>query len=188
KKIDVGKINDRYFFNIAGSGIDAKVSLEFDRSQRRGFFSYLVLSTRELFRYRNQRVTIKLPDRVLRREPLLLSFANLPEFGNRATIAPGARPDDGLLDICILNPISPLKLLRNLPLIFSGRIDHLAEMEIYRANKVTISRPQSAPIHTDGDPHLECGQLEVELLPEHLTIALPHPVRSEIGKKRWFSI
>ena len=46
-----------------------------------------------------------LADREIERSPVLLSFANLPEFGVNATIAPNARPDDGLLDICILSPV-----------------------------------------------------------------------------------
>lgn len=182
--IDIGKINDRYFFNVAGSGLDAKVSVAFDAFPRRGLLPYVYLSFREYFRFKAEPVNIQLPDRRIRRSPILLTFANLPEFGNNAVIAPGARADDGLLDVCILNPVSLWKLLLNLPRIVSGRIDELAEMEIYQVQRAVITREHSSPIHTDGDPHVEGSTLWVEVVRDGLRVALPDTVAEPVRRPR----
>lgn len=172
RKIDVGKINEHYFFNIAGSGVDAEVSAKFDQLSFRGLFPYLYLSLREFLNFKAEPVVIHLPGKKLERTPILVSIANLPEYGNSAVLAPGARPDDGLLDLCIFNQISLGKLLRNMPKFFNGKIIQMKEMEIYRVKTVKITRKSDAPIHTDGDPHFAGPLLSVSVLPRRLKVAV----------------
>ncbi len=172
-RLDVGKINDYYFFNVAGAGLDAIISDRFDHVRLRGPVPYFLIGVREFFRFQPEPVVIQLPDQKLHRAPLLLSFANLPMFGINATIAPNAKPDDGLIDVCVLNPVRFQRAVANLPKLFSGHIDELPEMEIYPASRVTVFRPTAGPIHTDGDPHPEEAILNVEVLPAHLKLALP---------------
>lgn len=172
RQIDAGKINNYYFFNVAGLGLDAVISDRFHYSKMRGSFPYFVIGVKEFFRYQPQPVDILLDGREIRRSPLLLSFANLPEFGVNATIAPNARPDDGLIDLCILSPVKFGRALLNLPKLFDGRIDQLPEMEIYQVPKAIIRRSHQGPIHTDGDPHPDNNELTVEVLPGKLKLAL----------------
>lgn len=183
-KFDVGKINDYYFFNVAGAGIDANISHRFDNSTIRGPVPYFIVGVQEYFRFKPDQVIIELADREIERNPVLLSFANLPEFGINATIAPNAKPDDGLLDICILSPVKLRKALVNLPKLFNGRIDQLSEMEIYQVRKVVIHRFSGGPIHTDGDPHDAASTLTVEVLPQAVRIALPSEEFSAPRRKR----
>ncbi len=173
KQIDVGKINEYYFFNVAGAGLDAIISHHFDAVKMRGPVPYFVIGVRQFIRFKPQPMVIELPGLKIHRSPLLISFANLPMFGINATIAPNAKPDDGLIDLCILNPVKFGRAVKNLPKLFSGRIDQLPEMEIYQTNKVRITRLVKGPIHTDGDPHPAAAVLDIEILPKKLNLALP---------------
>ncbi|RMF57796.1 MAG: diacylglycerol kinase family lipid kinase [Calditrichaeota bacterium] len=172
RQIDVGRINGHYFFNIAGFGLDANISTLFEHSSMRGPIPYFLIAFREFFTYTPQEVEIHFDGRELRREPILLCFANLPEYGVNAVIAPNAKPDDGLIDVCILNPISKAKAVLNIHKLFNGSVDELPELEIYQTEKVMIRRPAPGPIHTDGDPHQEGETLTVEVLPQKLLVAL----------------
>ena len=111
--VDVGELGGRLFVSIAGIGFDAHVAREFDRagSRRRGFRTYVRVTAQELWRYRcgNYRV-----DGVAAARALLVTFANSAQFGNGARIAPGARLDDGLLDMVIFEERSRLATLRAL--------------------------------------------------------------------------
>lgn len=172
-KIDAGKVNEFYFFNVAGIGLDAIISARFDHSRTRGMIPYFIIGVKEYLRYEPQTMEIQLEDRQIRRSPLLLSFANLPEFGVNATIAPNARPDDGLIDLCILNPLKFSKALIHIPKLFNSKIDQLPEMEIYQVKKALIRRPHKGPIHTDGDPYHDVDNLlTLEVLPGQLTLAV----------------
>jgi diacylglycerol kinase (ATP) len=174
KRIDVGKINDHYFFNVAGIGLDAEISAHFERFGFRGPLPYFMIGFREFFRYRPEPVIVDLNNHEnLHFAPVVLSIANGPQYGNGAIIAPHAKPDDGLLDFCVFSSISILKAVVNMQRLFNGTIDQLSEMKIYQSAKGKIQREKEGFIHTDGDHHLESGELKIEVLPAQLNMAIP---------------
>jgi YegS/Rv2252/BmrU family lipid kinase len=175
KRIDVGKINDHYFFNVAGIGLDAEICAHFERFGFRGPLPYFMIGIREFFRYRPQPVMLHLNGHTdLHFHPIVLSIANGPQYGNGAIIAPHAKPDDGVLDFCVLSSISILKALVNTQKLFNGNIDQLSEMKIYQSATGTIQREKEGYIHTDGDHHLERGELKIEVLPAQLNLAVSY--------------
>ena len=174
RQMDAGRINEHYFFNVAGAAFDADVTHRFAKTTMRGPLPYFYAAIREYFQYIPKRVVLEFDDQKIRRAPLLLSFAILPEFGNNAMIAPNAKPDDGLLDLCILNPIREFtKALKHVPRLFDGTIDEVPEMEIYQTSRVVVKRYSDGPIHTDGEAIMESALLDVEILPGVLKLAIP---------------
>jgi diacylglycerol kinase (ATP) len=172
-RIDVGKINDHYFFNVAGIGLDAEISAHFERFGFRGPLPYFMVGFREFFRYRPESVSLQLNNHnALHFKPIVLSIANAPQYGNGAIIAPHAKPDDGVLDFCVLSPISAIKAIFNMQKLFNGRIDQLKEMSIYQSAKGEILRGNKGFIHTDGDHHLEDRKLKIEVLSHKLNLAV----------------
>lgn len=175
KRIDVGKINNHYFFNVAGIGLDAEICAHFERFGFRGPLPYFMIGVREFFRYRPEPIELHLNGNMnLDFHPIVLSIANGPQYGNGAIIAPHAKPDDGVLDFCVLSSISILKAIFNMQKLFNGNIDHLSEMKIYQSTNGTIRREREGYIHTDGDHHLESGDLKIDVLPAKLNLAVPH--------------
>lgn len=173
RRIDVGKINGHHFFNVAGIGLDAEISAHFDKFGIRGPLPYFYVGIREFLRYEPETIEIYLNEgKKIECKPLILSFANAPQYGNGAIIAPNAKPDDGLLDVCILYPLSSGKALVNIKRLFDGTVDKIDEMEIYQSAKATILRKQKGFIHTDGDPHLEAAEITVEVLAGQLIVAV----------------
>jgi diacylglycerol kinase (ATP) len=130
--IDAGKINDHHFFNVAGFGLDANISQHFEEFGLRGPLPYFLVGTRAFLAYQPDSVHLKLDDQELDFSPLLVSIANAPEYGNGAIIAPSARPDDGYLDITILDHMPLWKAFHNLYRLFNGTIDHIAGFHMFR--------------------------------------------------------
>ena len=52
---------------------------------------------------------------------LLAAFANTPIYGGGMKIAPRAKMDDGLLDVCVVGGIDPFKLFCLFPTVYAGR-------------------------------------------------------------------
>jgi len=173
QKIDVGKINSHYFFNVAGLGLDATISAHFEQFGVRGPIPYFLVGCREFFKYKPREIHLIFDHRELKVRPLLLSIANAPQYGNGAIIAPNARPDDGLLDFCILQPLSAFQAVRRLPMLFNGTIHHFEGMQIIQASHARIERATADYIHTDGDPYFEDATLEITILPGRLRVAIP---------------
>ncbi|NCP32905.1 MAG: hypothetical protein COY42_04055 [Armatimonadetes bacterium CG_4_10_14_0_8_um_filter_66_14] len=172
KPVDVGTVNGRHFFCGMGIGLDAAVAAGFDRFGVRGRLPYFVVGVREFLRYRPQPVEVRLDSEVLRGSPLLLYFANTPQYGSGAVIAPRAQPDDGALDVCWLSPVSTLSALCNVRRLFDGTIDAWEAMTVKRARRATIYRAEAGYFHLDGDPYWGASVLEVDLLPGSLTLAV----------------
>lgn len=170
--IDAGKINNHYFFNVAGAGLDAVISQNFEQFGMRGPLPYFWVGTQAFLNYKPTPVIVSLKGEERKFTPLILTIANAPQYGNGAIIAPAAKPDDGLLDVCILDPLPIWKAVPNLYRLFNGTIDQLAGFHSFQAESLTIKRSQPGAIHTDGNPVWEDETLHVQVLPGGLKLAL----------------
>ncbi|OGB66926.1 MAG: hypothetical protein A2Y94_02490, partial [Caldithrix sp. RBG_13_44_9] len=168
--VDSGKINDHHFFNVAGFGLDANICQHFEEFGFRGPLPYFLVGTRAFLAFHPDPVQIHLDDKALEFSPLVVSIANAPEYGNGAVIAPSALPDDGYLDVTILDHLPLWKAVPNLYRLFNGTIDHMPGFHSFRVKKVEIERLSSGAIHTDGNPHQEKSQLKVEVIPDSLRV------------------
>jgi diacylglycerol kinase family enzyme len=106
-------------------------------------------------------------------EVLLISIANSDQYGNGALVAPGARADDGLLDLVAVRPVS---LLGALPLgirLFSGSFDRSSRVHHLQGARFLIERPAPGLVHTDGEVHAAAASLEIAVHPQSLRMAVP---------------
>ena len=118
RPMDMGEIDGRLFANIAGIGFDAHVASRFATATRRGFVGYAGITARALTGYvpRHYRITTGGVQTDAR--AILVTIANSAQFGNNARIAPGARVDDGELDLVVLEERSRIATLCQLPRAF----------------------------------------------------------------------
>lgn len=156
RTIDVGYVNDEPFFSVSGIGFDAAVGEGFAKSKVRGILPYLSIAARESIQFKPVEVSIRFGGREIVAKVLLVAVANTDEFGSGARIAPNADPSDGLLDVVVIRNVNVLEMLVNSPRLFDGSIQEAGPVEMYQASEIRILRPQSAPLHVDGEP-LEQG-------------------------------
>ena len=177
RSIDVGEMNDRLFVNLAGIGFDAYVAKKFheDGSRRRGLITYAAIAARALVSYQPATYTIRTagqdgPATTVR--AVLVTVANSPEFGNGAVIAPGARVDDGLLDLVVFEERSRLGTIAQLPRLFNGTVDRATGCSIRRISGATIESDQPMTFHVDGEPVQGGNSLRVRIHPGALYVAV----------------
>jgi YegS/Rv2252/BmrU family lipid kinase len=154
--IDAGEIEGRLFFNVAGLGFDARVAHEFAATgqSRRGFGRYISIAMRELIRFVPDDYTITANGTRLETRALFIAIANSRQYGNGATIAPGARIDDGALDVVVVGERSPWSAIMQMPALFSGKVDRLPGVTIIPTADVEIAARHDMVYHVDGEPAL----------------------------------
>jgi YegS/Rv2252/BmrU family lipid kinase len=154
RNIDVGEIDGRLFVNLAGIGFDAHVAARFNapENQRRGLVGYASLATRSLASYACTRYDIVTPAWRVTVCALLVVLANGTEFGNGVRIAPGARVDDGALDLVIVEERSRLGTMWNMRRLLSGSVDRAANWSSRHVREVTIDSDAPMIFHVDGEP------------------------------------
>lgn len=177
--IDAGKINDKFFFNVAGLGLDAQISRQFNQeSKSRGLSSYAYYALKGVFEMPTYRVQITTGDTTFTDEILIIAFANFKQYGGKLIIAPFASPMDQKLDMCIINKFKLLKETLNVQRLFTGHID---EFPFYRSYQVDTCEVKSLdgpiPFHFDGEYGGEdLTEYRIETLPQKLKIRIPGPI------------
>jgi diacylglycerol kinase (ATP) len=161
--IDAGQVDDCLFFNIAGVGVDAVIAARFAARglHRRGLAAYLQLSGAELLRYRSQTYTLTLDGVPAEQRAMLVAIANGRQYGNRLFIAPGARLDDGLLEVVVVDQLSLWSIAWRLPSLFRGRLQPGRGVTMTAAKTIRIKSSAPIPYHVDGEPRLGGTELAI---------------------------
>jgi YegS/Rv2252/BmrU family lipid kinase len=173
--IDAGEIEGRMFFNVAGLGFDAHVAHEFAETghARRGFARYISIAVRELIRFVPDQYTITANGTRLETRALFIAIANSRQYGNGATIAPGARIDDGALDVVVVGERSPWSAIAQMPMLFSGKVDRLPGVTIIPTADVEITAKHDMVYHVDGEPALAGRSVRARVHPGVLRVRVP---------------
>lgn len=174
RQIDVGVICGKYFFSTAGCGFDARLSKRYDEGKVarkvRGIVPYYPLALAEFFRFKPRELTIQTDCQTIKATPLLLTAANTDQYGAGAVIAPGAEPDDGLLDLCIV-PKTGLMAARKLAKkILSGEVADFRGYMCVRTDRVEITGAGDSVVQADGEPFEWRGPITIELLHKSLKV------------------
>ena len=154
RRIDVGELGDRLFVNAAGVGFDAHVARRFNESGsgRRGLLTYALVTVGALITYRPLEYVVTTADSRVRVRAVIVTAANSAEFGNGACIAPGARVDDGLLDLVVVEERSRLRTIGSVPRLFNGTVGGAPGCSIRRVTRATIESERPMTFHVDGEP------------------------------------
>lgn len=170
--MDLGKVNDLYFINGLGLGFDAEVVIELRKVKwLRGFPLYLYAVFKTLRRLRNRPVILNMNGRRENREVFMINVGNGEYLGGGFRLTPGAKIDDGALDVCIFRALSLGEVLRHLPKALSGKHVELPQVEFLRANQLVVESPEGFPVHADGELlGGSINRLEITVLPRALKL------------------
>lgn len=177
---DAFLINDHFSCMLSGIGFDAKVAHEFAQQSQRGLKTYASLVSRNFFKATTYPFTIDTGNFRFTTDAYFISIANSNQFGNHVTIAPKASLSDGLLDIVIIRKMNkPMLLFHLLKQVIGGKPRKADEKMLkesvlyFQASTLTISNPEEAPLHIDGDPAETGGTFEVRILKKCFRLLYP---------------
>jgi YegS/Rv2252/BmrU family lipid kinase len=159
RPIDLCEVQTRertaYFVSVAGFGFDAEVAARVNRlpwlKVCGGTLPYLVSVVATLWQYRSPAMRLSVDDRALEQRVFLTAVGNLPTYGGGMRIVPDARPDDGLLDVCVVADLSRLEVLRIMPRLYSGgHVGHPA-VEVFRCRSLSADADGRVLCQADGE-------------------------------------
>ncbi len=182
--IDVGIANERAFFVTCSLAWDADIVRGFEESPVRGILPYVFAGIYRFFTYEPQDFTLVLDgETLLAKEPLVLTVANLTQYGGGAKIAPDARPDDGHLELVMVPKSAAPKLLPELHRLFTGTISQVPMVTMRRFKRMEVHRSRPDPIQVDGELIDAPEQFTIEVRPAALQVIVPAASARE--RRRW---
>ena len=149
--IDAGELGGRLFFNVAGVGLDAHLAAVFNSSTSRGLRGYLVSTVREMLAYEPSYYILRASDVAISQTALTVALANTRQYGANVQIAPLARPDDGLLELVVLPPLSPLVALWHARRLLTGTVHEVPGVTMQSVRAVDIASDSLPGFHVDGE-------------------------------------
>jgi diacylglycerol kinase (ATP) len=171
--VDVGRIEDHWFLNIAGFGFDIAVLDDIGKIPfLQGELLYKVSALRQIIGFKGVEIGISSPAR--RRESerhLMLIVANARYFGGAFHIAPKASLTDGVLDAIAIRDAAPLGRMRLFNAAPSGRHVEHSEVEVEQAASFTLRFASPPAYETDGEyRRAKTAELEIRCVPRALRV------------------
>lgn len=152
--VDLCKMNDYYFINIASVGIDAEIAhnqarmknYHIPRSLR---YKASILDT--FFKFKYPRIKANIDDRVFEQEITILAICNGRYYGGGFEIAPNAIYNDGKFDIYLADRVDKIKIPSLLLKVIKGTHEESKYIHKFYSDKVVIHSEQELNCNLDGE-------------------------------------
>ena len=152
RKVDVGLVNGRPFFNAVGVGFDAEVAAIAAKSKfLSGIWVYLAAVFKVWRTFTPFPVDVEIDHLKINQAITLVCVGNGRSTGGGFYLAPQAAFDDELFDVCIIEGIPKMKIFSYLPRALKGTHVRLPGVRIYRSRRVVIKSGARLPVHIDGE-------------------------------------
>ena len=153
RRIDLGLVNDKAFFNVASLGLSADLAqgLTHESKQRWGRLAYAREALRVLRAARTFHAVIESRSGVRHLRTMQVAIGNGRHYGGGQVVAADASIDDGHLDLYSLSPKAVWKLALLFGDFRSGKHGAWSEVTTAKCTDFWIRTDTPMPINTDGD-------------------------------------
>ncbi|MEJ8547361.1 diacylglycerol/lipid kinase family protein [Brevibacillus borstelensis] len=160
KAIDLFRVNGQIAVNAVGAGFDGEVAKVTNEAAykswlnrwRLGKLSYIISVIRVFLSYQTCRVTLRVDGQETILDSVwLVAVANIPNYGGGMLICPGAVPDDGMAEVCVVCNVSRWSLISAFPMIFTGSHVHHPGVRFFRGQQIVIESERELKVHVDGE-------------------------------------
>lgn len=172
--IDIGKVNNHYFVNIAGGGELTEVSYEVPSKLKTvlGQLAYFMKGVEMLPFIKPVMTKIEYDGNVIEEEIMLFLVGNTNSVGGFEKLAPDAIIDDGYFDLLILKKTNIAEFIRIASMALRGA--HLEDKNIIhaKAKHIIVTPKNNMQLNIDG----EFGGMlpgEFKNLKQHIEFFIP---------------
>lgn len=149
-KIDIGKVNDQYFTNIASIGIDAEVASNVSLMKEKGLprswlYNASILYT--LSKFKSQTITYNDTSKRI----TLIAICNGRYYGGGFGIAPNALIDDGQFDIYLADAMPKIYIPGLLLKLKKQTHESSPRIHKYNASSISIDSEKQMVCNVDGE-------------------------------------
>ena len=172
-EIDYGMIEDHPFFCTCGVGFDAKVTDTFSKAGTRGVLTYMESILKEIATYKDKTYKLSFDNSSETFDCFIVTCANADQWGNNAFIAPTASLQDGLMDVVVIHPFTPLDAPLLAFQLFNKLIDKNPKVTVRKCARMTITRDSEGPAHYDGEPVTLGKEIQIQMIHGGLKVLIP---------------
>ncbi len=180
RAVDVGHVNDCYFFNVASIGMSAELAsaLTSEIKKRFGRFGYALAAIRVLMRAKPFHANIVRAGATHRSYTLQIADGNGRYYGGGNVIERSARIDDGLLDLYSLEFAEAWRMLFRLRAFSRGEHVDYDDVHFMSGADFEIRTRRPRPVNADGEI-VTTTPARFRIVPKSIRIFAPEPAETE---------
>jgi lipid kinase YegS len=171
-KIDVGRMNDQYFINVASAGFGAEVTATTPQDMKKllGGVAYSIMGFVKAFQLEPYEGRLILPDGVVKEGSMLIMAVGNSRFsGGGYEVAPQAILTDGWLDAAVVSGLrldNLSRVVEEMKHPANPRNEHLL---YHQLSAFTIETEKPLHVNLDGEP-IKGTHFEFRCIPEALSV------------------
>jgi diacylglycerol kinase (ATP) len=152
--VDLGRVNGRWYTCVTATGFDAEANRWANTVQRlSGTALYVAATIRTLAVYRPRPFRLTVDGETHETSAWLVAIGNGPAYAGGMRITPGARLDDGLLDVTVVGAMPRRAFLWSFPRVFKGTHVHVRNVHTFRGAEVRLEALDGVAmdLYADGE-------------------------------------
>lgn len=185
-KIDVCKLEDKYFLYVCAAGKFSAISYDIDYKLKKkwGRFAYFIRGLNELNKDAGMRIKITTPDEVTYSNCYLFLGFNSQQFGGFKFYRK-KKPllDDGLMDFTFIEKKKRITFFRMFNFIFFGDKAKRG-IRTFTASKINIECHKEISFNVDGEYAFTGKTCDIEVLNKAVTIIVPRKYYKKMFNKK----
>lgn len=151
--LDVGRVNDRYFVNIAGGGKLTELTYDVPSKLKTilGQLAYYLKGMEMLPSIRPSQMSIEYDGKLFEGDVMLFLVSNTNSVGGFEKLAPLSSFNDGMFDLVILKKTNLAEFIRIASLAVKG--DHIHDPHVIytKANRIKVHSEEKVQLNLDGE-------------------------------------
>jgi len=168
---DIGRVNDKYFVNVAAMGFLVDVSQKTDPDIKNtiGIISYYLKGVSEIPNLKPISVKVTSREYTSQDKIYFMLVMNGRSAGGFKRIAPMAEVNDGLLDVMLFKEMPVFEMAPLLIKVMTGQHYDNKNVVFFRTSRLCLESEQKVGTDIDGEKGAEFP-LEIEVLPRKFRI------------------
>ena len=183
--VDLVKINDDYFINVACFGIDAKIGNQeavvhsklIPASQR-----YNAAIIKSFSEYKPIELKIQTPEEEIEGRFATVVVGNARYYGGGYCINPYGNPNDGLLDVLIPGDLSKLEVIKFILGTKKGKHMNYDKLKYLKTDKITIISENAISANVDVERYT-AKKFDISICPNKLRVYYNDDITRMINDK-----
>jgi len=152
-RIDLGRVNGRYFLLMAGMGFDAEAvhAIQGKTKTRFGPLAFVVAGALAALRTRGTRIRVRADGQTFETNAALITVGNTRLWAGAVQITHHATATDGRLDVCIFPGRAFFTKVKHFALVLFGRHDDDPDVTYLQVRSLHIVTRPPISIQVDGE-------------------------------------
>jgi diacylglycerol kinase (ATP) len=153
RRIDLGWVNGKHFFNVASLGLSVKITQKLTKELKRrwGILAYAATALQVIWESRPFSAEIRVQDRCFRVKTVQIAVGNGRYYGGGMAVVHDAKIDDQRLDLYSLEIKHWWQMIPLLPAMRNGRHIHRQNVRALYGQEMEVYTRKPRPINTDGE-------------------------------------